>query len=137
MRPERQRQLYGEPYGQAPQQRSLARIGNAERDRAAELLADHYAAGRLDHDEYSERLDAIWSAKTRPDLDDLFWDLPRPVAPPAPPATVGRRRSPVPPALLVALLVVVSVVLFEAFPWWLVVAGVVYLATRNHRGWRC
>lgn len=52
------------------------RIGDAERERAQAMLADHYAAGRLDHDEYSERLDRIWSAKTQGDLAPVFGDLP-------------------------------------------------------------
>ena len=43
-------------------------------------LAGHYADGRLDHEEYDERLDAIWTARTRADLAVLFSDLPRPQA---------------------------------------------------------
>jgi hypothetical protein len=52
------------------------RIGDAERDQAASELAEHYGDGRLTHEEYSERLDAIWSARTRADLTVLFEDLP-------------------------------------------------------------
>ncbi|MFI2708446.1 DUF1707 domain-containing protein, partial [Nocardioides sp. CER28] len=80
------------------------RIGDAEREQAAAALADHYTAGRLEHSEYAERLDAIWTARTRADLDTLFHDLPR-LAPPEPPARRrDRGRLPLP---VVALLVLV------------------------------
>ena len=57
------------------------RISDADRERAMADLAGHYADGRLDHEEYDERLDAIWTARTRGDLAILFSDMPRPVAP--------------------------------------------------------
>ena len=59
------------------------RIADSDRERAMADLAEHYAEGRLDHEEYDERLDAIWTARTRADLAVLFSDLPRPQAPPA------------------------------------------------------
>lgn len=52
------------------------RIGDRERDRAAELLADHYAAGRLAPDEFDERSSAALRALTAHDLEALFADLP-------------------------------------------------------------
>ena len=54
------------------------RIGDAERDRAVELLRDHMAEGRLDQAEFDERLTAALSAKTSGDLEPLFSDLPGP-----------------------------------------------------------
>lgn len=54
------------------------RIGDAERDRAAEFLREHRAQGRLDQTEFDERLDAALSAKLQSDLDPLFGDLPAP-----------------------------------------------------------
>jgi hypothetical protein len=71
------------------------RIGNSERDRATAELARHYTEGRLDHDEYNERLDAVWTARTQDDLRALFSDLPRPPAV-VPVAPVPVRRSGVP-----------------------------------------
>ena len=68
------------------------RIGDADRERAMADLAMHYADGRLDHEEYDERLDAIWTARTKADLRVLFDDLPRPQA--ARPAPV--RPGPAP-----------------------------------------
>ena len=44
------------------------RIGDADRERAQAILGDHYAAGRLDKDEYDQRLDQIWAARTRAEL---------------------------------------------------------------------
>jgi hypothetical protein len=52
------------------------RLGDAEREQASALLRDHYAEGRLEVDEYSERLDAVWAARTRADLRPVFADLP-------------------------------------------------------------
>jgi hypothetical protein len=91
------------------------RISDSDRERAMADLATHYADGRLDHDEYDERLDAIWTARTRADLAVLFSDLPRPQAAPpqrtpvrGPGRPDGRRRFPLLPIL--AVLVVLSVI---------------------------
>jgi hypothetical protein len=54
------------------------RIGDAERDRAAELLREHMAQGRLSAEEFDERIGAALSAKVASDLDPLFSDLPGP-----------------------------------------------------------
>ena len=54
------------------------RIGDAERDRAAELLREHMAQGRLSAEEFDERIDAALKAKVATDLDPLFTDLPGP-----------------------------------------------------------
>jgi hypothetical protein len=54
------------------------RIGDADRDRAAEYLREHLAVGRLTQDEFDERLSAALQAKTAPELDPLFADLPAP-----------------------------------------------------------
>jgi hypothetical protein len=52
------------------------RIGNAEREAAARALGEHYAQGRLDHQEYEERMTAAYAARTSDDLVPLFEDLP-------------------------------------------------------------
>lgn len=52
------------------------RIGDAERQRAADSLADHFAAGRLDSTEFEERTGAAWRATTVGELKPLFFDLP-------------------------------------------------------------
>ncbi len=74
------------------------RIGNEERQAAAHALGDHYAQGRLDADEYEQRVSAAFVARTSADLDELFVDLPRPptLAPPPPawPVPVVDRTAP-------------------------------------------
>ena len=57
------------------------RIGDAERAAAADALADHYAAGRLTHEEFDERVAQVWTAKTNSHLSPLFIDLPAPGGP--------------------------------------------------------
>ena len=52
------------------------RVGDAERDAAANELREHFASGRLTQDELNERLDRTFAAKTRGDVSGLFTDLP-------------------------------------------------------------
>ena len=93
------------------------RIGDRDRESAVSALGEHYAHGRLTKDEYDERSDAAWTARTAADLRPLFADLP--AAPPpraVPPAPVaGRPRRPVPWKLLLVALVVLAVVMHGKF----------------------
>jgi len=52
------------------------RATDADRDRTAALLREHHAAGRLTAEEFNERLDKTYAAKTLDDLDQLLSDLP-------------------------------------------------------------
>ncbi|MEL4506371.1 DUF1707 domain-containing protein [Luteococcus sp. H138] len=52
------------------------RIGDAEREDAAELLRDHLTAGRIDPAEFDERIGQALQARTLSQLDALFRDLP-------------------------------------------------------------
>ena len=52
------------------------RASDADRDRTAALLREHHAAGRLTAEEFNERLDKVYAAKTLGDLDQLLSDLP-------------------------------------------------------------
>ena len=52
------------------------RASDADRDRAATLLREHHAAGRLTAEEFHERLDRAMTAKTLGELDELMADLP-------------------------------------------------------------
>ena len=54
----------------------LLRASDADRGRTVELLREHHAVGRLTADEFHERLDQAYAAKTRGDLDELLADLP-------------------------------------------------------------
>jgi Domain of unknown function (DUF1707) len=126
------------------------RIGDQERDAAAESLSGHFAAGRLDQTEFEERLAAAYAAKTGAELAPLFADLPgaqqalqvrerhqdR--------ARVGRSYGPLPfhPVFaLIALALVVSSVAAIANgypPVLLFVAFVIFRTRRRHvrHGWR-
>jgi hypothetical protein len=53
------------------------RASDADRQRIAIALGGHYAAGRLTLEEFQERLDRAYAAKTLCDLDDLMTDLPK------------------------------------------------------------
>jgi hypothetical protein len=63
------------------------RIGDSEREAAAASLREHYARGRLTLDEFQQRLDAVFAAKTNVDLGKVTSDLPyaSPYTPPWPP----------------------------------------------------
>ena len=52
------------------------RLSDADREKAVELLSEHYSLGRLTKDEFDERSDAVWSAKAQGDLAPVFADLP-------------------------------------------------------------
>jgi hypothetical protein len=52
------------------------RASDADRDRAASVINAAMAEGRLTADEHSERLDAIYSAKTHADIVPILDDLP-------------------------------------------------------------
>ena len=54
------------------------RIGDVEREVAVSALADHFAAGRLDHAELDVRLESAYRATTGDELAGLFADLPAP-----------------------------------------------------------
>jgi hypothetical protein len=70
------------------------RASDAERERVAEALREHYAAGRLDAEEFSERLDDAYRAKTVADLRRLSADLPAlPLSPAARRAELATQRT--------------------------------------------
>ncbi len=52
------------------------RASDADRDRVAEALREHHATGRLTLEEFQDRLDRAYAAKTLGDLDELVSDLP-------------------------------------------------------------
>jgi Domain of unknown function (DUF1707) len=65
------------------------RVGDADREAAAGELREHYAHGRLTLDEFQQRLDATFAARTDQDLRRIAADLPRPsVFSTPPPATL-------------------------------------------------
>jgi class 3 adenylate cyclase len=63
------------------------RASDADRERTAGLLRDHYGVGRLSDDELSQRVDSAYHARTVGELAKLTEDLP------AAPRARSRRRS--------------------------------------------
>ncbi|MFF5895723.1 DUF1707 domain-containing protein [Streptomyces argenteolus] len=57
------------------------RASDAERERVAETLREAVAEGRLEMDEFEQRLDATYRARTHGELEPLVRDLPVPGAP--------------------------------------------------------
>jgi uncharacterized protein DUF1707 len=110
------------------------RVGDEDRERASSELRRHFTEGRLDTDEFSARLDEVWSARTAADLGHALRDLPRlPVGPP--PAAVHRHHAP---AFLPVVAIVVGVALLAGARWgvvWLIVLAMVVCA-RRYRGFR-
>jgi uncharacterized protein DUF1707/cell wall-active antibiotic response 4TMS protein YvqF len=77
---------------------SRLRASDADRDRAASVLNEAMAQGRLTAEEHSERLDALYAAKTHADIVPVIDDLPHAAAMAVPtgsaapaPAGTGRR----------------------------------------------
>jgi hypothetical protein len=68
----------GDPGPSDPTWSSL-RIGDAERNAAADALQQHLTAGRLTLDEYADRSAVVMNARTQDEVDRVFGDLP-PVA---------------------------------------------------------
>jgi len=111
------------------------RVGDGDREAAVTALGDHYAAGRLTKDEFDERSESAWRARTASDLAALFGDLPRPVgaaapAPPAPPVRTPHRR---PGWLTPLLVVVVALVVLTHAPLFLLLGLVWVVLARGHR----
>jgi Domain of unknown function (DUF1707) len=84
------------------------RIGDDERNAAATALGEHFAAGRLDRAEFDLRVDLALRARTRTDLEELFTDLPRPMAPQRALRGQVKRRYPPPVPLIPILLLLIA-----------------------------
>jgi uncharacterized membrane protein len=114
------------------------RLSDADREAALEMLSDHYSVGRLTKDEFDERSDAVWSARTRDDLTPVFADLPvHPAGAPVPrPSGSVRRRwaggFPMPLVPVVFALIALTVVTHLPF---LIVGAVVWWCWARHLAW--
>jgi Domain of unknown function (DUF1707) len=69
------------------------RIGDADRERAADRLRQAAAEGRLAPEELEERLEAAFAARTEAELVPLVADLPPDPARPAPRRRAAGRRG--------------------------------------------
>ncbi|MET9919898.1 DUF1707 domain-containing protein [Streptomyces sp. NPDC059605] len=72
----------------APAEPAGIRASDADRDRIADILREAMAEGRLTAEEHSERVDAVYRAKTVGELEPLVRDLPA-ASTAARPATAG------------------------------------------------
>jgi hypothetical protein len=52
------------------------RASDADRERTVQLLREHHAVGRLTVEEFNERLEKAFAARTLGELDELLADLP-------------------------------------------------------------
>jgi hypothetical protein len=100
------------------------RASDAERERTATLLREHYAAGRLTPEELDERIDAAYAARTVGQLDALVRDLPA-----TPGAPSQRRRTANPGAREHALHAIGLVVLVN------LACNAIWLATGADGSW--
>jgi hypothetical protein len=119
-----------------------ARIGDAERDRVIDQLADHHAAGRLTLAEFEDRMAAASTARTGTDLAVLTADLPPLPSPtasrsPARPAAGGLRLDPAVRTYLVVivLLWLIWLATGAGYPWpvWPMLGWGIGVAGRYHR----
>ncbi len=116
------------------------RIGDTEREAAVAALSEHFAAGRLNKEEYDERTAAAFTARTSGALAPLFIDLPAPHA--SPTATTAALTGPLPTprsnsGLLPrvpwpVIMLLVALVMAEWIPW--PVAAIVTLVWFVRRG---
>jgi Domain of unknown function (DUF1707) len=117
--------------GLIPQPHDLL-ASDTERERVAEALRTHAAAGRLDPQELEERLGLALAARTRADLVPVVADLP------APEARAPRPRRTVPsvaPVIPLAILLVAIWALTGAGYFWPVwPIGAMLIGAFKHSG---
>jgi hypothetical protein len=116
------------------------RASDEDRDQTASQLREHHAVGRLSPDEFAERLDAAFKAKTVGELDHLLRDLPRIDLYRLPDAPMTRQPIQAQPArrrnvsgewraawvswfTVTVMCIVIWALTGHGYPWWLWVAA--------------
>jgi hypothetical protein len=125
---------------------SNLRASDEQRDRAAQEIREHFAAGRLDEDELDQRVQAVYSAKTQRELESLLADLPKlPATPAQQKAELAQRRHQLQRRLLqeagggVGLFVVCSVIWLGSAhhgTFWPAFVLLIVLIPLLRNGWR-
>lgn len=94
------------------------RASDAERDRTVTQLREHFSAGRISEQEFDERSDAAYAARTVGQLNELLTDLPAlPAAPPRPghdPEREAARKRVLYKSGTAAITVLICVVIWAA-----------------------
>jgi uncharacterized membrane protein len=116
------------------------RIGDAEREAAVSALGEHYAAGRLTKEEYDERSESAWTARTSAELRLLFHDLPgltgsHPAPAPVPAAPVRGGGWPLGVGVLPVLIGLFVLSVFVGHPVFLLVliGALIFSGSRRSR----
>jgi len=97
-------------------QRPEMRVSDADREQTVKLLEKHHVDGRLTWEEFSERMEAAFHARTREDLRRTLVDLPTPDEP-RPPAERGGASGPNWRSLLSLPVVIAIVIALAVLPW--------------------
>lgn len=115
------------------------RVGDAEREQTGDRLRQAHVEGRLDPEEFQDRLDRCYKAKTASELRELVADLPGEGRPQgrssSRPSLLWLRTIPVLPILLAIFLISATV---HGHIWWLLLPLFFLMRFRRwgRRGWR-
>lgn len=122
------------------------RASDEQRERAAQEIREHFAAGRLTEDELGERVQAVYGARTEQELKALLADLPQlPATRAQRKAELGARRSQLQRRLLqetgggAALFVLCTVIWLASGAhgqFWPIWVALVVLIPLLRNGWR-
>jgi hypothetical protein len=122
------------------------RVSDEQRDRAAQEIREHFAAGRLTDDELSDRIQAAYSARTEGELGALMADLPKlPATRAQQKAEIAQRRHELQRRLLqeagggAALFVLCTVIWLTSGAngqFWPIWVALVVLIPLLRNGWR-